>query len=113
MIKHTDTSLRTHPMDEGVYLAVFAGDPEEARRQYADLRRRLIFFFVRWACADPEQLADETISRALANLAGGKPVTTSLGAYCYGIARNVRLEAQHEHQFSELISVAASELRNP
>lgn len=44
-------------------------------------------------CPNPDDLADETIDRVAARLAGGELIRTDLLRYVYGVARNVMLES--------------------
>jgi RNA polymerase sigma factor (sigma-70 family) len=66
---------------------------EEAGRKYEDIRRRLIAYFNFRGCSGAEDLADETINRAIRQLPSiedsyqGDPIK-----YIQGIARYVSLE---------------------
>lgn len=66
---------------------------ERAGRRYEEIRRRLVQFFVCRGCAEPEQLADQTIDRVarkvpqIADDYSGDPAL-----YFYGVARKVHLE---------------------
>jgi DNA-directed RNA polymerase specialized sigma24 family protein len=64
-----------------------------AGQKYEDIRRRLVKIFGCRGCAEPEDLADETINRVTTKLATiesgfvGDP-----GRYFYGVANKVHLE---------------------
>jgi DNA-directed RNA polymerase specialized sigma24 family protein len=60
--------------------------------QYRRLREKLITYFSRRGRSDAEDLADETIMRGWKRLAEGATLTAPLGAFLYGIARNVLRE---------------------
>jgi hypothetical protein len=64
-------------------------------KQYKDTRESLIKYFSARRCADPENLADETIVRWLNYLAQGKPAPSSDKGFLYGIAKNVWHEEGH------------------
>jgi DNA-directed RNA polymerase specialized sigma24 family protein len=72
------------------FLAWLDPDPERAARMYTDIQKRLTRMFDYRGCDQPEELADETITRVMrqsADLAEsyeGDPVR-----YFYGVARNV------------------------
>ena len=72
------------------FLAWLDSDPERAARMYTDIQKRLTRMFDYRGCDQPEELADETITRVMrqsADLAesyAGDPVR-----YFYGVARNV------------------------
>jgi DNA-directed RNA polymerase specialized sigma24 family protein len=68
-------------------------DRERAGIKYEEIRRRLIKIFTGRGCADPEDLADETINRVTSKLAeielefqGDRP------RYFYGVAYKVLME---------------------
>jgi RNA polymerase sigma factor (sigma-70 family) len=63
----------------------------DSDERYNRLRTKLVFFFERRNCPDPEDLADESIRRLLSHVKGnGSP--ESVEGFSYGIARNVYLE---------------------
>lgn len=68
-------------------------EPEvsSANERHARLRHKLIKFFEWRRCGDTELLADETISRAVANLYDGESITRP-PSYLLGIAQNVYKE---------------------
>lgn len=69
----------------------FDADPDRCRVQYADLRARLKKYFDWRGCRNPDELTDETITRAVQRITEGAPVA-DLMHYCYGIARFIRME---------------------
>src|SRR5215472_13104396 len=71
----------TNLMDE------YCADP----KGYTELRQRLVKFFDWRGCADPEDLADETITRATRRICEGAVIDGVL-PYCYGVAKLVLLE---------------------
>jgi RNA polymerase sigma factor (sigma-70 family) len=58
--------------------------------RFTAIRTRLIFFFEKRGCVDPEELADTTLERVVENLASQK--VTDLEPYSFGVAKNVFLE---------------------
>jgi DNA-directed RNA polymerase specialized sigma24 family protein len=76
-------------------LAALAPDRVTAGAEYERLRYRLIKFFGWEGAADPEYLADETLTRAALKLDEGEPVR-SIGAYVSAIARFVLAEASRQ-----------------
>lgn len=76
----------------GKFLEWLSGDNETAVDAYQSLRRRLIRYFGQKACADPEQLFDETVDIMMEKIEqGGEEIVNPI-AYCFGIARNVWLQ---------------------
>src|SRR5215469_6945895 len=90
----------TNLMDE------YCADP----KRYTELRQRLVKYFDWRGCADPEDLADETITRATRRIGegavsgatspsdNGAPLPSGSDAilpYCYGIAKWVLKEYRH------------------
>jgi DNA-directed RNA polymerase specialized sigma24 family protein len=75
-------------------LAWLSPDPEQAGKRYEEIRRKLIGFFIRRACCDPEDLADKTFDRVAKLLAQGK-LDDYRGEplpYCYGVAKFIYKE---------------------
>lgn len=71
-------------------------DRDRAGALYETIRRRLIRIFVCRGCAEPEDLADETINRVARKV--DEIVKTYIGdpaLYFYGVANNVYLESLH------------------
>lgn len=69
-----------------------SSNPLVAEQEYSHLRRKLVAFFRKYHCEDPENLTDETIERALERISMGADTTAGASAYCFGIARNIVLE---------------------
>ncbi len=88
------------PMDSE-FLKLIHADPREAEKGYLQLRRKLICFFRQRGRLDLEDLADEVIQRAYRKWREGVEVE-KLGAYCYGIARYVLMEAASSASPTEL-----------
>lgn len=75
-------------------LAFLARGRADAGAAYEELRRRLQFFFEWRGLAAAPELADETLNRVAAKLAGGEDIRTDEpGRYAFGVARFVYLEA--------------------
>ncbi len=74
-------------------------------KAYLRLRARLVACLGRRGGASPDDLADETLDRVEAQLAGGEPVRDPT-RYAFGVARRVAMEAsrrwRREHGASEL-----------
>src|SRR4051812_48482909 len=74
-----------------------------AGQKYEDIRRRLVKIFSCRGCAEPEDLADETINRVTTRLATiesgfvGDP-----GRYFYGVANKVHLEYRRRKPAPEM-----------
>jgi len=76
----------------GRFLEWLSGDNLTAVEAYQSLRRRLIRYFGQKACADPEDLFDETVDIMMEKIEqGGERIVNPI-AYCFGIARNVWLQ---------------------
>lgn len=72
-------------LDEG-------GDSEG--RSYLEMRRRLVAYFDRKNCRNPDELADETLDRVARRLEEEKTIETETPAkYCYTVARFVFMES--------------------
>src|SRR5260370_28570901 len=72
--------------------SLFDPDPERAREQFDRLNARLTYYFRARRCHAPEELASETIYRALRRLSTGSTGGPDLTQFCWGIARQVLLE---------------------
>lgn len=71
-------------LDEGV---------DSDGRNYLEMRRRLVLYFDRKNCLEPDELADETLGRVARKLAERGQITDlSPAHYCYITARFVFLE---------------------
>lgn len=87
-----------HELSEGGFerlLSALASDRVAAGAEYERLRFRLIKFFSWEGAADPEDLADETLTRAALKLEEGEPIR-SIGSYVSAIARFVLNEASRQ-----------------
>jgi DNA-directed RNA polymerase specialized sigma24 family protein len=89
--------------DFQMFLSWLGDKPDAACQKYEEIRIRLIKVFVCRGCADPEYLADETISRVVLrirdikdNFVGDAPLK-----YIYGVARNVYLEFLRQKRRTE------------
>jgi len=58
---------------------------------FESLRGRLIIFFEKRNCIDPEELADATLERVVKKLCEGAKVS-DLGRYSFGVAKKIFLE---------------------
>lgn len=75
------------------FLTWLHADREEAARQYAALHRRLIIFFDCRGCADSEDLADQTLNRAIQQ--ADDLIDSFVGdraSWLYGIAHYIHKE---------------------
>jgi RNA polymerase sigma factor (sigma-70 family) len=95
------------------FLALLDSDPVEAGRKYHALRSKLVFYFRHNSCADPDNLADETIERAFRSLSSGAEVYAGVAAYCYGVARNVVREERRKPRGQELPDEIPQRTRPP
>jgi DNA-directed RNA polymerase specialized sigma24 family protein len=71
------------------FLSRLHPDREQAGDRYEALRRKLTRLFAWRGCANPEELADETLDRAARRLAEGAELTTDLPGYVHGVAMRV------------------------
>lgn len=101
------------PDDIDPLLALFDPDPEIAAERYALLRKRLIFFFQHGGAIDPENLADEVISRMLRKVWAGATLESGPNAYAFGVAGNVLLEWRRARQNAELPADLPSDAPKP
>jgi len=68
-------------------------DRDEAGVKYEAIRARLVTIFNSRGCAEPEDLADETINRVIARLADvAEGYRGDPALYFYGVAKKVRQE---------------------
>ena len=82
-------------------------DPVRAEEKVRRISAKLVRIFARIGCADPENLAGETLFRVYCAIKEGKEITSQLQTFVFGIAQNVlkedfrkrlRIEAQFEEQ---------------
>lgn len=79
------------------------GGEDSHGEKYEEMRRRLIAFFDRRNCLVPEELADETLDRAMKWLEkSGQAETSDPAKVCYKTARFVFLESLREPEPDEL-----------
>jgi DNA-directed RNA polymerase specialized sigma24 family protein len=70
------------------------GGSDSDGRSYLEMRRRLVAYFDRKNCLNPDELADETLSRVARRLAEEGEIDCETPAkYCYIVARFVFLES--------------------
>jgi len=80
----------------------FEGDDRDIVERFRSLQKKLIFFFERQRCSDPEELADETLERVVRKMCEGTEIQDLL-RYSYGVAKNVfreyvrREKAKHKY----------------
>lgn len=75
------------------FLAWLDEGTDSGGEKYLEIRRRLVFYFQRKACARPDELADETLSRVARRLAEESGIREMAPCrYCYIIAKFVLLE---------------------
>lgn len=79
------------PSGAGDPRRAFDGDGPGVVERFRALQSKLIFYFERRHCFDPEELADETLERVMRRLCDGTEVS-DLTNYSYGVARNVFYE---------------------
>lgn len=77
-------------------------NPETAEAAYLALKERLVFYFAQRRCSDPENLASEVVSRAIAKCDEGAVIQNGILNYCYGIASNVLREEWRAPRTAEL-----------
>ena len=84
---------------------------EDGGLEYERIRGRLVKYFEWQKCADPEELADETINRVTRGLESGKEIWSSNPlSFFYGVARNVSRE---QWRRKETISFGATRTKGP
>ena len=74
-----------------MFLAALDEDREKAGERYEVIRGKLLDYFGRRGCDQPDAYADEVLDRAARKMYAGA-VVPDVGRYCYGIARLVMLE---------------------
>jgi RNA polymerase sigma factor (sigma-70 family) len=85
------------------FLAWLDDGTETDGESYLRMRGRLVAYFDRRNCTNPDELADETLNRAARRLAEeGRIETESPAKYCYTLARFVFLEQLRSPRTSEL-----------
>jgi DNA-directed RNA polymerase specialized sigma24 family protein len=76
-------------------LAEFDSDRDEAGKKYVEVRRRLVKFLGLWGCSDPDEQADEAMSRTARKIFEGERIE-KLNAYLLGTANLVYKETVRE-----------------
>jgi DNA-directed RNA polymerase specialized sigma24 family protein len=100
-------------------LGWLSSDVEEAGKKYEEIRNGLIRFFYYRGSPDAESLADETINRVAAKLAGTKfDENFKLASYFYSFAAKIYLEDyKHRKKFvyerEDLAVLPPSKENNP
>jgi DNA-directed RNA polymerase specialized sigma24 family protein len=88
-------------------IARLDADPDRAGEKYEALRHKLVIFFEGRSCGyGSDSLADQTLDRVATKLVGELAIysTSSLAAYCYGVARFVHKEWIAQDRFDPLKS---------
>jgi DNA-directed RNA polymerase specialized sigma24 family protein len=94
------------------FLNLLDPDREKAGLKYEAIQLRLIKFFYARGCPPAEELADESIDRAIKKIyrmSEGYVGNPTL--YCYKVARNVFLEFTRKPKFEELKEDAAAQIQ--
>jgi DNA-directed RNA polymerase specialized sigma24 family protein len=84
-----------------LFIACSVETPTKARKQILTIRTRLKRYFEYRNAASPEEMASETIFRALNQISRGKDVP-NLDSFCYGIAANIVKEGWKRRPEGEL-----------
>ena len=94
-----------NPLDE--IFRVLEPEAESVARGYEICRYKLVKFFAWRRCADPGNLADETIRRLLKNIREGKEISPDKPYnFVYGIAHNVCKEDERDRKKrSEIVNI--------
>jgi DNA-directed RNA polymerase specialized sigma24 family protein len=78
-------------------------DREVAGQKYEDIRNRLIKIFNYRGCAEPEDLADETINRVTNRLSTLESFVGERGRYFYGVASKVYFEYRRRKRAPDVL----------
>lgn len=90
------------------FLSLLDPNEETAGLKYETVRRRLIKFFENRSCHIAEEMADETIDRAMRKIHEMEKYVGDPLPYCFGVAKNVFLEVTKRPEFRELTEIAAT-----
>jgi hypothetical protein len=71
------------------FLLWLSPDPGQAAREYLEIRKTLMKFFVRKGCAHGEELTDQTLDRVVLIVHREPEKYSKPIALCYGVARKV------------------------
>lgn len=74
------------------FLVWLSPDPGQAAREYLDIRKSLVKFFVRKGCAHAEELTDQTLDRAVLIVHREPGKYSRPISLCCGVAKKVWLE---------------------
>jgi len=74
------------------FLLWLSSDPGQAAREYLEMRKTLVKFFVRKGCAHAEELTDRTLDRVVLIVQDEPKKYSNPISLCYGVARRVWLE---------------------
>jgi RNA polymerase sigma factor (sigma-70 family) len=77
---------------EDKLLQLLDADPDRANQRYQSLFQNLVKLFATRHCADPENLAGETITRVYQALSTGLVINLQLENFVFGVAKRVLLE---------------------
>ena len=66
------------------------------REWFISIRQKLIRFFAREGCHNPENCADETIFRVVKALSEGATIAVNPAAFAYAVAKNVERECRRK-----------------
>lgn len=75
----------------GKFLRWLSDNDEQAAKEYQEIRRRLVRYFIHKGCTEADDLFDETVDIVARRLDSGEEVVSQL-AYCFGVAKNVLKE---------------------
>lgn len=81
------------PTAFGKFLEWLSPERNSAASLYLDIRKKLVAMFTRRGCAHPEELADETLDRAILEFNDEPGKYSSPPALCFGVARYIWLES--------------------
>lgn len=88
------------------------GDTDSDGRSYLEMRRRLVAFFDRKNCQQPDTMTDETLNRVARRLEEEGAIDSETPArFCYIVARFVFLESLRHERKRELSRQEISHLR--
>jgi RNA polymerase sigma factor (sigma-70 family) len=109
----TDRAPRTITTESfGDFLAWLDGGADSEGESYLMMRKRLVAYFDRRNCINPEELADESLNRVARRLAEeGGIESDSPAKYCYTVARFVLLEYFRSAKPREVSLESAPQIR--
>jgi len=94
-------------------LAWLEPDAELAAERYMEIHQRLITMFSHRGCADPEELADETLTRVALKPPAGELRQVDPARYIFRVAHFVCLEHLHharkERAYAQSVDIAYNE----